>query len=641
MSVQTNTCLTVENINEAFLAATPLIAQTILDLTITHPQWLDDLVAAEPFPLGNGTVMQQLIFRGQMPEIERGWDKWKNMQNNQGCAPCFGPQCGYNWSPLGGYGLERRETALMERDYRTPDYCVSQIQYTYQFEEVMAQIVRNLWRQVGFIKAWNINFNALTGLAKKYVVDSGGAKPNINNPYQYPASGTVELSNLNIELLKNFYEWLRRSPDTLPYMIQDGRPVFALACSDELIADLYRYDATLRQDIRFSGLANDNITKYNFLWTIRGMFLPAPIEFPRRFNRTAGELIEVLPYVNGIPMEVGSFTGINPAWLAAEYEEVLLHGMNPFKVFVGQQSQTLGENTSFGPEPTFLEYFKWVNPETVEDPYRRVGFWANSIKMGIHQQYSEGVFGVVVKRASVRLMWQQNPIPVCPVEEPDCDNEIDATGCPCPAVVGVQAVPSAEGQYLVTFAVSTEAVAEETLVFTLQSGGTIDGTVVEVSDDGLYALVTFEEEWNIDCNQVVSVDCGDSLVCSSAVMSASDCRSGQTGNVKLILSQPIKAVTAADVITACFGDGTTFDLDVVSVDLTNNEWIVNYATGAGPTDNPTGAGGPPATNSPLAADLICDRGGIISVCVPTATDGSCPACAACGGVSPTDDCSED
>lgn len=618
--------MSAEQVSEAFLAAPPLLSQTIADLTVTHPDWLVDLVPTDPFPLGNGTVMQHLIFRGQMPEIERGWDKWTALQNNQGCDPCFGPDCGYNWGALGGYGLERKETALMRRELRTPSYCVSQIQYTYQFEEVMAQIVKNLWRQVSFFKAYNINFNALTGMAKKFIVDSGSAKPNTANPYVYPAVGSTTLSNLNIDLLEFFYNWLRIIPDVIPYSVTDGRPVFALAASDELLSRLYRDDPALRQDVRFSGWANDNITKYNFLYTIRGMYLPAPIQFPRRFNLSSGVLVEVLPYINGIPLEVGSFTGINPAWQNAEYEEVLLHGRNPFKVFIGQQAETLGQNTSFGPEPTYLDWFKWVNPETPDDPFRRVGYFANAIQIGIHQQFSEGVFGVVVKRVSPKIMFHNNPLPVCPEEDPACDNEIAATGCPCPQIVSVTSVPVSDGLYLVQFGVPTDAEAEDDILFQLQSGGYVTGTVVEVSTDGYYATVTFAEEWTVQCNQVTQVFCTDTLACTSSVISASDCRTGQTGDGVLTLAQPIKAVTAADVITAYFGDGTSFDLDVVSVDLTKNEWVVNYAAGAGPTDNPTGAGGPPPTNSPLFADFICDRGGIYKVCVPTATDASCPSC---------------
>jgi hypothetical protein len=144
-----------------------------------------------------------------------------------------------------------------------------------------------------------------------------------------------------------------------------------------------------------------------------------------------------------------------------------------------------------------------------------------------------------------------------------------------------------------------------------------------VSADGYYAQVTSTVDLSSVCNQVVNIFCNDTLACSSSVLKVTDCRSGETGNVTLTLSEPIKAVTAADVITAYFMDGTTADLDVVSVDLTTNEWVVNYSAGFGPTDDPTGAGA-----TALAADMVCDRGGIYKVCVPPATDATCPECEA-------------
>lgn len=598
-------CLSEKQVTEGFFAAPPLIAQSIADLTITHPQWLVDLAPVSPFPLGNGTVMQHIIFRGEMPEIERGWDKWNALQNNQGCDPCFGPGCGYNWGALGGYGLERKETALMRRELRTPEYCVSQIQYTYQFEEVMAQIVKNLWRQVSFFKSYNINFNALTGLAKKFVVDSGGAKPNLSNPYVYPAVGAVRLSNLNIELLTFFYEWLRLIPDVVPYNVQDGRPQFAAMASDELLSRIYRDDPTLRQDVRFSGWANDNLTKYNFLTTLRGMFLPAPIQFPRRFNVIGGELVEVLPFLKGIPMEIGSFTGINPAWQAATHEEVLLHGRNPFHVFVGQQAETLGQNTSFGPEPTYLDWFKWVNPETVDDPFRRVGYFANAIQIGIHQQFSDGVFGIVVERPPRGLMFQQNPIPVCPVTPPDCGNEIADTGCPCPPVESIQEIPVTPGTYLIKLGAPQDMAPASTVQFQLASGGYLTGTIVAQSADDLWVTATFAGQTVPDsCNAITQIFCVDTLACSTTVLSASTCAAD---SVTLVVSEPLKAVTAADVITAYFCDGTTEDIEVVSVDLALNEWVVT-------NDDDT-----------LEA-VICERGGIYALCVPTATDAACPSC---------------
>ena len=69
------------------------------------------------------------------------------------------------------------------------------------------------------------------------------------------------------------------------------------------------------------------------------------------------------------------------------------------------------------------------------------------------------------------------------------------------------------------------------------------------------------------------------------------------------------------------GDQTVQHFNVVSVDMQCNTWVLAYATGYGPTDDPTGAG-----MTDLNADLVCDRNGIVRICVPPATDATCPAC---------------
>src|SRR3982751_2406253 len=117
--MQTNCTVTQQEVVEALVASQPLLAQEILDYTIKTPSFMRDLPAMEQFPFGNGTQEQQLIVRGNMPPIERGFDKWKKLNNNAGCEPCEGPDCAYNWTQFGGLGLEKRIFSLMERDFRS------------------------------------------------------------------------------------------------------------------------------------------------------------------------------------------------------------------------------------------------------------------------------------------------------------------------------------------------------------------------------------------------------------------------------------------------------------------------------------------------------------------------------------------
>ena len=594
-----------EAVSEAFLAAPPLISQQILDLTVKHPNWMRDLWELAEWPRGNGTIMEQLVFRGMMPQIERGFDAWKKLPNNTGCAPCAGPDCSYVWTQFGGYGFQKKIVELMTRDFRSPAYCVKEIQTTAHFKEVFAKLVENLYAQIDFFKEMNIGFNFLVNLAKKFVVDSGGAKPNPENPYVYRNIGDARVSMLNIEMLERFYEYMRRLPDAVPYDVVNGSPIFALECSHQLLGRMYRDDPELRQDVRFSGLANDLLMKYNFMSTIRGMFIAAPILYPRRFNIVAGEPVEVLPFLNGVPADVGTYTSFNPDYEEATHEEVLIHGKYPFKVWFMPTEETLGAGTSFGPEQTFMNAWQWVNPQTVEDPARRVGYFFTSATIGLAQQFSEAIFGILVERPSVTLMGSWLPAPECPPEDPDCDNEVPDVGCPCPLILQAYADPINDGQYIIQFSIPQDLEVEDEVDFQLDNGGFITGTVEAVNENGDYASFSFPNGTDLGiCDHFVQVFCDNTLGCFSEVLTYAINASDNT-RLDLVLANPIKADTAADVVVLNYGNGEQLaTATVVSVDMSRSLWVVD-------------------TGGSAWADNV---GGVVSICVPNATDESCPGC---------------
>lgn len=597
--------MTGQEVQDAFLAAPPLISQTILDLTIKHPNWLRDMFETEEWPRGNGTIMEQLVFRGAMPQIERGFDAWKSLNNNTGCDVSCSPDCGYNWTQFGGNGFERKITQLMRREFRSPSYCVSEIQTTAHFTEVFAKIVENIYAQVDFFKEINIGQNFLTGLAKKYVVDSSGPRPNTQNPYVYRPLGSARLSSLNIMMLEFFYEQMRRLPDCVPYDIVNGSPVFSLMCSHQLLSHLYRDDPTLRQDVRFSGLANDLVSKYNFMSTIRGMFISAPILYPRRFNNVGGTWMEILPFVNGIPAEVGSYTGFNPAYEGATHEEVILHGKFPFKIFYFPTETTLGQNSSFGPEFSYFNSWGWVNPQTIQDPFRRVGYFATSASIGLSQQFSDGIFAVLVERPSVRTTAVFMAEPECPPTPVDCGNTVPAVTCPCPTILNATPSPVTAGSYFFTFGVPLLGSIGGPVQIGLDTGGYLTGTLQALSSDGFSAQIGFTSTVP-SCTHFTSIYCNNTLGCSSSVLSVCDCVSGETGltSVILTLQNAIKAV-ASSAVTLYLADGTSGRATVTVANATTKAYTVTFNN----TDFP-----------------CVNNNAIVTVCVPPTTDASCPAC---------------
>jgi hypothetical protein len=157
-------------VQEAFIAAAPLISDRIQEKSIQFPRWTADIPDVKIWENGAGTQMQEITMKAQYPAIERGFDMWQKIENTQGCNPCDGPTCMYNWTTFGGYGMSRKMIDLMKRDFRSPEYCIEQIQYTRDFEQVFDKIVDYMYANIEFFKEFNIGHNFLVSLAKKLVV---------------------------------------------------------------------------------------------------------------------------------------------------------------------------------------------------------------------------------------------------------------------------------------------------------------------------------------------------------------------------------------------------------------------------------------------------------------------------------------
>lgn len=604
-------CITPHEVSEAFITNIPLIQSTIRDMTLQAPNWFRDVYQPMPWPDGEGTSMQQLTFRGELPKVEEGFDSWSLIDDPSGCGDVCAPNCSYNMHMLGGHAMQTKITRLMSKDLRTPDYCVAAIQNTRQYKEVFSQIVANLYNQVNFHKEVNLGQNFITRIAKKLVVDSGGFKPNPADPYTYRPLGTTVLSALTVTMLEFLYEAIRRNPSVVPFDMQNGMPLYAMIASPQMFSHLYRDDPSLRADFRFAGGQNalDLVTRYNFTNTIREMFLPVGYLWPRRFRYDSGNSrwVRVLPWINGVPGVVGTFADINPNYEDPSYathEEILFHGRDPFSLFYQPMVQTIGEGTDFGPEPGFWDVFQWVNPQTRDDPARREGFFFTTARIAISADNSESVIGLLVPRPGYGQMLAFYPNPPVPPATPETStNVVPAVGCPVPMIVSLTPHPITATHYYVTFAAPVDADVADVIQLGHSNGGYVNGTVAAVNSDNTVFEVTITGTLPV-CDKWISVYTGNTLGCSAEVKSYSVDPADST-RLDLVLDRPIKADTAADAVTLTYGDGTQVSATVVGTpNQLTNVWKVDIGSSA-------------------FVDVVS---GIVEICVPTATDATCPGC---------------
>lgn len=588
------------------LGAPPLISQEIKERQVAIPNFMRDMYSVEPFPLGHGTAMQELIFRGKLPAIERDFSKYRKLGDTTGCDPCAPPDCSRNWSPLGGYGIERKVFELMDRSFRSDDYCVKQIQTTQDFDKIIEFSVNTLFRQIDFHKEINIGYTALKLLAKKFVVDSGSPKANQVNPYAFPDVGpTVQLSTLNIRIFEVFYQYLRMAlstGDIIPAATVNGAPMFFSLMHPDDLSVLHLTDPHLRLDLRGSDLAA-NLLKYNFMTSIREMFIPVSNLYSSRYNRVDGQFVEVSPWLNDVPLEHGSYTSFNPEYVEAEYGSIILMGMQPFKIYTMPTATTVGAGTQFGAESTFFDDFKWFADRNNCDPTGRTGFFFTEATFGISQGYSQAIFEVLYRRLPNWTVYSHPPAPATVLAEPTITNVIpDQTGCPCPLVASYVVNPITEDTYFLSlhapFDSSAGSITE--LDLTLANGAVVTATVENVNEDD----TVYEVSYGVgitppEACDILGVSCAELLNCYSRV---NQCLYDlSAGDYVLRLQQPIFGAPA-DVLTVIYGSGA-------------------LGTGTiGAIDNVTMT----VTLSEVTGGEVGEK--IVGVCVPTAVEASCPGC---------------
>lgn len=609
-------CISSEQVNESFIANAPLISATIKNMTLQAPSWYRDLYTPQPWPEDEGNSMQEIEYRGELPQVEEGFDAWELVDDPSGCGVICAPNCSYNFSTMGGNSFQTKINRLMKRDFKTPPYCVEAISSTRQYGQVFSAIIQNLYNQLNFQKEVNVGQNFMSTISKKFLVDGAGIKANPEDPWAFRPKGTATLAAMTLGVLERFYGMLRMMPTVMPYAYSNNMPLFALVASPEMHAYLYRADPNIRADLRAAAAgsdkyADDLIQRYAFNYTIRDMFLPVQYLTPRRFRYDSENnvWIRVLPYVRGVKGTVGTYTDINPQYEDPSYathEAVQIHGRDPMSVLYKTIPQTIGEGTSFGPEPGgFWDVFQWSNPETRDDPGRREGFFWTTAKISL--QADNEVFEIMFPRPPASTMIAYHPAgPVCPPTADVCTNTVPAVACPSATIVSFEPHPVTAGTYFVTFSAAVDAEDEDVIMLESSSGAFVNATVVEdgVSADSKTFEVTIPGNVPV-CERFFRVFDALSLACKAKVVKYSVNPADNT-QLDLILDLPIRAYTNGNTVTVKYGNGTSVSATLVSagIDMSLNKWRVDIGGSA----------------------FVDNVNGVVEICVPTATVATCPAC---------------
>lgn len=588
------------------------IDEQIADRTYQMARYWVDLYPVRGFPDGAGLRLDKIRFFGDIGPQYDSFTGWRKVQisrpSAEGALCGDNDGCGYVWEDV-GHGIETVSFDLMQRDLRTKPICIKDIRTFFQYQETQNLIFQNL-ANISANMREQLNRNAAQAFAIKYIALPGLPTAQ-SDPHAFPTipSG-VEVGRLTYRMLLNFYSILAQEAGAYALGSVNGFPAFGIVGHPETLYDMYYENPEIRKDMRWCQKTScELIDRYNFLETF-GPFILMPDMYAPRYNRDAnGVLHRVFPFDRNLPIEIGTRPITNPAYHTAEYELVLFLTKDLFNLRTRRPLSSVGGATDFDAEVGMFEW-KWHNPDRECDPYRRVGRYVTTAEIGVEPGEFTDIPAVLVKRRPNYLgieYWDTCTNPPEPVE---CTNVLPSQPCPCPTVMGVCGAVE-DDELVFTFDRDSALNEDDTVEIDTVNGSYVSGTVEEVSSDGTKVRVSFSEVPCKEAGHYTTLRCLDTSYCTAKVLESKLCNI-LSNQVVLVLDRLLRAA-GADVVTLFLNNGDTLDVTIASVDTGNLQYTVG-----------------------MTYAQFCDGGGVCSVCVPAATDATCPGCDGSGLV----DCEE-
>lgn len=545
---------------------------------------------------------------------------------------------------LNGLGYERMTLDHRRSFFRTCDFCVETLwRENVAPEEFFDEYMKGVREQLDDIMDMT-HRNEYESRAQKLwgiYTTTGHLLQNQANPFSWATLPTGAVISLpSVEMLYQFAEdALASFSDYYMIGMVDGEPVYPLVMNSRTKHNLVFKNPKLVTFIQFSSMADSLIDYWQGPISKIGPFVIFVDSDATRLKVDAAGLALQIPH--WIPIQApdgGDMWVEHPEWHArgaGYYDTISIPRKDTWKKLIRHIPTTIG-GVNFGEEISPELGLTYINIKDKEcNPFGWIGHFVASheyyVEPGVNlsqaPSYQIGVFSGIPGTGDEMLY---DTTPNCPATITLC-NTVTPAGCPCSQVTCVNVSPTNPGQAFFSFSVpfATAKVAGDTITVTTRSGGTAVVTVatpLDVSADLLTYKVNIAAadlaNGPVSATDYIEVACEVIEYCEAQVIGLDDCRSEVTNAARFRFSQNVKCRTVGDLITLTWRNGYAANFAIVATNVNTQWYTLRYATGAGPTDDPTGV--TPGTST---WDICCDRGmPSFACCVPTGGNG----CAPCG-----------
>ena len=368
------------NLNQIFVQEENRISERIYKKSINTSVW-NTFIAREAWPNGMSDTIQVMTVERNLPDNLDVWETLAANENSNNCVPT---------ADVVPTGQTLRSFNLAQKALESAEVCTNDSRNVVAVSEQIRVMYENLTNVVRY--TWKRRAQKeYTRISEHKMVATAGLPENAS---AFPTIAATSV--LTQGILNKIYSWLiadSAEMDGGSLGKVNGAPVFILATSMETS------DAILREDPNTNAFLWNNARVPELLQplgvdrTFRG-FAHTIDALPPRYDFVDGAWVEIQPYLSAAASK-GTKAKLNPAYMAAPFEDSFVFLPSVFTFMVPQPISTIGSGTSWKPQ-TYMGDFKWLNIQhRTDNPDNSIGFYRALLQSGSKPVHPE--FGFVIR----------------------------------------------------------------------------------------------------------------------------------------------------------------------------------------------------------------------------------------------------
>jgi hypothetical protein len=383
-------CTDLDTINNYFATAKNQFTKPIYNwIWITNP-WVG-MFPRSMFDPQDGLVPEVNTTTSEMPTDYPDALSNLTLSNGTGNGACVvNPR-------VISYGYINRNYRLQYDSWRSPDFCLTDLQFTWSAAEVASNNLKNMQqyataRWADWYRVQNI------GMVDTKVSTGSGATYTQATDSTFGFTGVIApTGQLNWDQLNCMYD-TQTFLGAEPVGYSEGMPLFALSVGPAYKRKLWQTDALVRDTVNW-GDAFQNFTARGINTSINGL-IPNLDPYPIRY--AADKVTKIYPFINA-NATVGRKFIKNPAYMTvarggtAVYETFSILPVNQYEVKVRPTGPTTFDGMSFSPQ-NYVGEPQWINnPDMCANIRGNIGYFLFDLSMAAKPVRPEvGITGITL-----------------------------------------------------------------------------------------------------------------------------------------------------------------------------------------------------------------------------------------------------